>query len=48
MIKPRKKSLETRLHSKDRNEFWEAVEEAKRDPSFIKAIDLFIKKSTGN
>lgn len=48
MVKPRKKSLEQRLASKDRNEFYEALEEAKKDPGFIKAIDTFIKKSTGN
>ena len=48
MAKPKKKSLEARLRSKDRNEFFEALEEAKKDRVFIKAIDTFIKKSTGN
>lgn len=46
MVKTRKKSLEMRLASKNKTEFWEAVEEIKKDPQFLKEIDRFIKATT--
>ena len=47
MLKERKKPLEVRLRSKNREEFWEALEEAKRDPEFVKELKRITKELGG-
>ena len=47
MIKPRKKTIEQRLRSKDKNEFYEVVDELKKDPEFMKELRRVNKSLVG-